>query len=217
MHLFITGTDTGIGKTYFTCWLVRAWQRAGYDAAALKPIASGDRHDALALQEAMNSRLCLADINPYHFATAEAPFFAAREEKREIDFEALNQGILALGERFTHLAVEGAGGWRVPLAPDYEVCDWAFDLGFPVVVVAHGMLGTINHTALTVQSIRASGQTCAGIVVNSGEKNAAGSPDLNLTWSRNVAHLRDLLGLPVFEFDRAAETAGNLPTWLGGE
>ena len=218
---FITGTDTGVGKTAFTCWLVRAWRARGHTAAALKPISTGDREDALRLRDAIGSLLDLDEINPLHFREPATPLLAARAENRSIDFTALNRGIEALRARFSHLAVEGVGGWRVPLAPGYDVRDWARDLGFPAVVVARGTLGTLNHTLLTVESIRAAGLACAGVVVNAGPQEAASSnrvsPDLDLARRQNVALLGDLLGLPVFEFDGRAQASGHVPVWLGGE
>ena len=216
MHLFITGTDTGVGKTAFTCWLVRAWRSRGRSAAALKPISTGDREDALLLRAASGDVLPLDEINPVHFREPAAPLIAARAENRSIDFTALNRGIEALRARFSHLAVEGVGGWRVPLAPGYDVRDWARDLGLPVVVVARGSLGTLNHTLLTVDSIRAAGLTCAGIVVNAGQEEGS-SPDLDLARRRNVALLRDLIRLPLFEFDRRVQASGHVPVWLGGK
>ena len=214
MHFFITGTDTGVGKTYFTCWLVRAWRLAGHASAALKPIATGDREDAVALHHALEARLSIDEINPVHFREPAAPLVAARLENRSIDFLRLNAGIRETCARFSPVAVEGVGGWRVPLGDDYDVRDWAVDLGLPVVVVARGTLGTLNHTLLTVESIRAAGLTCAGIVVNAG---ANPSPDLDLVMSRNAALLRERLGLPVWEFTRSVEAAGRLPVWLGGK
>jgi dethiobiotin synthetase len=216
MHFFITGTDTGVGKTFFTCWLVRAWLVRGHAATALKPISTGDRRDAVLLREASGNALSLDGINPVHFREPAAPLLAARAENRSVDFTALNREIEALRARFSHLAVEGVGGWRVPLAPGYDVRDWARDLGFPVVVVARGSLGTLNHTLLTVDSIRAAGLACAGVVVNAGPEEGL-SPDLDLARSRNVALLRDLLGLPVLEFDRRVQASGHVPLWLGGE
>jgi dethiobiotin synthetase len=213
---FITGTDTGVGKTYFTCWLVRAWQAWGHAAAALKPISSGDREDAMRLRDAIGARLTLDEINPIHFREPVVPLLAARAENRSIDFAALNPEIKAASARFSHLAVEGVGGWRVPLAPGYDVRDWARDLGFPVVVVARGTLGTLNHTLLTVDGIRAAGLTCAGVVVNAGPEKDL-SPDLDLARRQNVALLRDLTGLPLLEFDSRAQASGHVPMWLGGE
>jgi dethiobiotin synthetase len=219
MHLFITGTDTGVGKTFFTCWLVRAWRLQGHDSTALKPISTGGREDAICLRDAIDSRLALDEINPIHFREPAAPLLAARAENRTIDFKALNQGIHAMRTRFSHLAVEGIGGWRVPLAPGYDVRDWARDLGFPVVVVARGTLGTLNHTLLTVDSIRDAGLTCAGVVVNAGPDESPNrvSPDFDLARRRNVDLLRDLTGLPLFEFDRRVQASGHVPLWLGGK
>ena len=216
MHFFITGTDTNVGKTWFTCWLVRAWRQQGHNCAGLKPISTGDREDARQLMHAMGARLQLDEINPVHFREASAPIFAAQAENRSINFVALNERINAMASRFPRVAVEGVGGWRVPLAPQYEVRDWARDLGFPVVVVARGTLGTLNHTLLTVDSIRDAGLACAGVVVNPGPKEKL-SPDLDLARGRNVALLRDLLGLPVLELDSRVQAAGHVPLWLGGK
>jgi dethiobiotin synthetase len=214
-RFFITGTDTGVGKTWFTCWLVRTWQARGHESVALKPISTGDRQDALLLRAASGNVLPLDEINPVHFQQPAAPLLAARAENRSIDFAALNRGIQSVAARFPHLAVEGVGGWRVPLAPGYEIRDWARDLGFPVVVVARGTIGTLNHTLLTVESISSAGLICAGVVVNAGAGPA--SPDLDLARRQNVGLLRDLLRLPVFELDRRVQAAGHLPVWLGGE
>jgi dethiobiotin synthetase len=131
-----------------------------------------------------------------------------------IDFPALNRTVLATAAQFSHVAVEGVGGWRVPLAPGYEVRDWARDLGLPVVIVARAGLGTLNHTLLTVESIRAAGVTCAGIVLNPG---ALPEGDSTLARRTNGALLQDLLGLPVFQGEGATEAAGEVPLWLGGE
>jgi dethiobiotin synthetase len=210
---FITGTDTGVGKTWFTSWLLRAWLGLGYRAAGLKPISTGERDDALLLQAAAQNALTLDDINPLHFREPAAPLLATEAENRSINFAPLNQQIAATGARFSHFAVEGVGGWRVPLARDYDVREWARDLGYPVIVVARASLGTLNHTLLTADSIRAAGLTCAGIIVNPGPD----LPDFDLARRRSAALLRDLLGLPVLEFDRGVQAAGHVPLWLGGE
>jgi len=211
---FITGTDTGVGKTWFTCWLVHAWQLQGHNAAALKPISSGDREDARLIREASGRVLSLDEINPVHFREPAAPLLAARAENRDIDFCPLNRSIAEMRTRFSHLAVEGVGGWLVPLAENYAVSDWARDLALPVVVVALNRLGVLNHTLLTVESIRAAGLTCAAVVMNAGPNP---SPDLDLARRDNILLLRSLLGLPVFEFDGRAQAAGRVPVFLGGE
>lgn len=216
---FITGTDTGVGKTWFTCWLVRAWRVQGRPAAAVKPISAGDREDARLLREASGDVLTLDETNPVHFREPAAPLVAARAEHRVIDFTAINSALSALASRFSPFAVEGVGGWRVPLAPGYEVRDWARDLALPVVVVARAGLGTLNHTLLTVENIRATGLTCAGVVLNAGpETNGTlGSPDFDLARRTNPALLEETLLLPVFNFDRRAHAAGKVPVWLGGK
>jgi dethiobiotin synthetase len=217
---FVTGTDTGVGKTHVTSWLVRGWLALGHHAAALKPISTGDRNDATRLREASAAALSLDEINPAHFLQPAAPLLAARAENRVINFTALNQAIHSAAARFSHLAVEGVGGWRVPLAPDYDVRDWARDLGFPVVVVARGTLGTLNHTRLTVDSIRDAGLPCAGVIVNAGPHLPArdrSSPDLDLAWRDNVLLLRELLRLPVLDLVHRVQTPRHVPLWLGGK
>jgi dethiobiotin synthetase len=214
---FVTGTDTGVGKTWFTCWLVRAWRAQGHTVAAVKPVSAGDRHDAELLFEASNGVLSLDEINPFYFQGPAAPLVAARAENREdIDFATENRRLLELGTRFRRFVVEGVGGWRVPLAMDYDVRDWARDLGWPIVVVARATLGTLNHTRLTVDSIRDAGLTCAGVILNAGP-DPAWSPDFDLARRTNLGLLRELLLLPVFDFDRRAHAANKVPVWLGGE
>jgi len=214
-RFFITGTDTGVGKTWFTCWLVRQWRTQGHDAVGLKPIAAGGREDAELLRAASGDVLTLDAINPVHLREPAAPLIAAREENRTIDFAALNASVFKIATHHSHVAVEGVGGWRVPLGPRYEVRNWARDLGLPVVVVARAGLGTLNHTLLTVESIRAAGVICAGVVLNPGVEPA---DDARSAARRtNGPVLQDLLGLPIFEIDRAAETAGEIPVWLGGK
>jgi len=213
---FITGTDTGVGKTWFTCWLVRTWRAQGHQAVALKPISTGDREDAKLLREASGEILTLDEINPLHFREPAAPLVAARTENRTIDFATYNRAIASIHDHFPFFVVEGVGGWRVPLAPGYEVRDWARDLALPVVVVARAGLGTLNHTLLTVENIRATGLICAGVVLNSGPENSD-SPDFDFARHTNAALLEEILLLPVFDFDRRAHATGKIPTWLGGE
>jgi dethiobiotin synthetase len=204
-----------VGKTWFTAQLVRAWRARGLDAAALKPIAAGDRDDAETLRAAADGTLTLDEINPIHLRLPAAPLLAAREEKRALDFRALNDHIAAMRKRFPHLAVEGVGGWRVPLAPGYEVSDWARELALPVVVVARAGVGTLNHTLLTVDSIRAAGLTCLGVVLNPGPAPAT-LPDFDVAAAHDVL-LHELLGLPTLQLHGGTHAAVEIPVWLGGE
>lgn len=165
--LFITGTDTGVGKTYFTSLLTRTLRSQGIPAVALKPIASGDRSDASKLSEAMGSALSLSQINPIHFAAPLAPYAASQRENRVFPWDILRSHWNGITTQLTGpFLVEGVGGWRVPLDSTHTVREWARELNFPVLVVCRASLGTLNHTLLTVDSIRQAGLSVAGIVMN---------------------------------------------------
>lgn len=166
MNYFITGTDTGVGKTYFTVLLARAARRAGFDTAALKPVCCGSRADVDLLRAAAGDELSADDINPLWFQASAAPLVAARRENREVDFHALGAWFRRQQARRRSLLVEGAGGWLVPLADGKTVADLAALIDLPVLVVAANRLGCLNHAFLTVESIRARGLVCAGLVLN---------------------------------------------------
>ncbi len=221
---FVTGTDTGVGKTYFTQWLIRSWRKLGYEAMGLKPITTGGREDAILINEAVGGIHDISTINPYHFKEPAAPLVAAEAEGIVIDRDELSSRISAQvkswRERGAWLAIEGAGGWRVPIGKNYEMRDLARDLGVPVVVVALNKLGMLNHTLLTVESVRNHGCECAGLVINQGENGGKyqDKPEL-LALESNARCLRDLLPgtLPIFELDSAAQATIEIPLWLGGK
>ncbi len=183
---------------------------AGRAAAGLKPIGAGDRDDARLLREASGNVLSLDETNPCALSLPLAPWVAAEREGTPLDFPALNATIAAAGERFTHLAVEGVGGWLVPLAPKATVRDWARDLGFPVLVVAHGGLGTLNHTLLTLESIAAAGLPVAGVVLNHHRTEPG------LAGETNGPALRKWLGpgVPVLEVAAGGELPRARVPWL---
>lgn len=191
MHYFITGTDTDAGKTYVTCLLLEALRRAGRDAVGYKPFACGDRLDAHALRQAGGGALSLDEVNPVHLKVPAAPFAAALLENRTLDIDAARQGFFHLAARHTHVLVEGAGGWQVPLAPGQTLADFARSLGLPVIVVVNNRLGCLNHALLTVRDIRAQGLTCAGLVLN----HTADERDLASISNRMV--LTQFLDVPV--------------------
>jgi dethiobiotin synthetase len=207
-QFFVTGTDTDVGKTYFSAWLVRTWRRQGKTAAALKPISCGDRRDAEILADAAEGKISLDEVNPVCLATPAAPLAACRLENRPLDLPALAAQISRQRERWPYLLVEGVGGWRVPITPQESVREWAASLGLPVLVVARAGLGTLNHTLLTVDSIRQSGLVCAGLILNTH-----GAPE-SPARSTNPALLREATGLPLLEFTGQVEAAGHLHAWL---
>lgn len=193
MSLFIAGTDTGVGKTYVTCALLRACRSAGRLLAPFKPIACGDRADAVALQEAGGPELGLSldDINPLWLKMPASPLTASLVEGRTIDPAELLRHFNALRGRFADVVVEGVGGWEVPVTKHCRMSDFAAALGLPVIVVVKNQLGALNHTILTVEAVRRRGLECRGLVLN----QVADTRDAASISHRQV--LEDILQVPV--------------------
>lgn len=189
MSVFITGTDTGVGKTYVTRLLLDALRGERRDVVGYKPVCSGDRGDAAELAEACG--LTLDEVNPVFYQTAVAPYVAGMLESRSLEPEVLREGFRKLVAAHETVLVEGAGGWEVPLAPGYRISDLAVDLNLPVIVVAANQLGALNHILLTVNAIRARGLTCAGVVLNQLED------ELDTAMITNKGVLEDLTGVPL--------------------
>ena len=167
MSLFITGTDTGVGKTHIAARLLRLLRASGVRCAGMKPICCGDRGDAEALLAAGSDGVAIDEVNPVWLRTPAAPLVGSLTEKVTMDIEQILAAFNALQERVEHVIVEGAGGWLVPIRADYFVSDLAVAMKLPVLVVAQNRLGCLNHAALTVQSVCASKLPCAGLVLNS--------------------------------------------------
>ncbi|BCX47301.1 ATP-dependent dethiobiotin synthetase BioD [Haloferula helveola] len=165
MSWFVTGTDTGVGKTYFSSLLIRALREARVDAVGYKPVCCGDRDDAVALSEA-SAGLDIDTVNPVHLQAPVAPQVAAMLSNMEINPSSLVASFKLLEKEHQKVVVEGAGGWRVPLVEGYDMADLATDLALPVIVVVGNRLGALNHTILTVEDIRASDLEVAGLVIN---------------------------------------------------
>jgi len=168
--LFVTATDTGVGKTEVACALLGAARAAGVDAVGMKPAQSGatpgEPSDAERLREASGRVEPLEAICPYALQAPLAPAVAARLEGREISLSRILEAAHALAARHAAVLVEGAGGLLVPLTERETFADLAVALGLPVLVVARAGLGTVNHTALTVEALRRRGLAIAGIVLN---------------------------------------------------
>lgn len=192
MSFFITGTDTGVGKTYVTSLILGALRGEGMDAVGYKPVSCGDRADAEILSAASGG-IGLDEINPVHLNTAVAPYVAGMLENRQVDSAELLAGFRRLADRHAKVLVEGAGGWEVPLAPGYRVSDFAADLKLPVVIVAGNKLGVLNHLILTVNAIRAKGLVCAGIVLNQLED------EMDTAMITNKGVVEDLTGVPLLD------------------
>lgn len=171
---FITGTDTGVGKTVVTGaiarWLVQQGKRVG----VFKPIATGCRRereglvsaDAEFLAYCSRSKFALAQINPVRYHEPLAPSVAAERSGRDIDWDEIHLSYRNLTQNNDIILVEGVGGVMVPIADDYLVLDLMAELHLPVIIVARPGLGTINHTLLTVNACHARNLEISGIVIN---------------------------------------------------
>lgn len=160
--IFLTGTDTGVGKTHVAVGLVRAARRLGIAACGYKPVASGCRRGARGLRNADARALLSASgldadaygrVNPYAFAPAIAPHLAAIEAGVRIRRSVIDRAHRALARDHDLVIVEGAGGWQVPLGPDWTFADWVEARGWPVVLVVGMRLGCLNHALLSAESI----------------------------------------------------------------
>lgn len=190
MSWFVTGTDTGVGKTYFCNLLIRALREARVDAVGYKPVCCGDRDDVTTLAEASGG-LDPDTVNPVYLQAPVAPKVAAMLSNSKINPGALVAAGKLLEKDHQKLVVEGAGGWRVPLAEDYDMADLATDLGLPVIVVVANRLGALNHTILTVEDIRASGLEVAGLVMNHLQD------ELDTAAITNKGVIEELTGAPI--------------------
>lgn len=172
--LFITGTDTGVGKTWVTLGLIGALRAQGLTIAGMKPIATGCRQtpqglrneDVMRILEQTSLLLPYDWVNLYSFEPAIAPHLAAREAGVEISLENIIAGHERLANQAEFIIVEGVGGWRVPINDREGVWDLARRLGYPVILVIGLRLGCINHALLTTEAICADGVNLAGWVAN---------------------------------------------------
>jgi dethiobiotin synthetase len=195
---FVTGTDTGVGKTTISCALLAAAKKVGLSSLALKPIAAGCEQtaegwrndDALALLQAMSLPLSYAEVNPIALPAALSPHLAAQQAERRITIRQLSgfcRG--ALSRRADFALVEGAGGWRVPINDREMLSALPKELGLPVILVVGLRLGCLNHSVLTAEAILRDGVPLAGWVGNCLD------PDMDAL-AENIATLTALLPAP---------------------
>jgi len=203
VSFFITGTDTGVGKTHTAVQLLRRLRANGRSCAGFKPICCGDRRDAELLLSAGANGLTIDEIDPLWLQTPAAPLTAAQIEAVNINIERLLDAFRKRAAQVDDVFVEGVGGWMVPVRSDYFVKDLAVEIGLPVLVVAQNRLGCLNHTLLTVRSVRAAGLRCAGVVLNSPSRD----PDIAQTTNADI--LAGVLDVPLLP--ELAENAEELP------
>ncbi|MCK4910170.1 MAG: dethiobiotin synthase [Thermodesulfovibrionales bacterium] len=200
--IFITATDTGVGKTVVAAAMVAALRARGVRACGVKPIESGCvpnpvigslvPADGTFLQKASGGKESLELITPLRFEAPLAPLAAAREVGEEVRVEKAMKAIDELESRYDVLVVEGIGGLMVPVAERYMVSDMARDIGYPLIVVASPFLGTINHTLLTVRRAQEEGLEVEGVVLCYHRQ-----PEDTLAESTNPRMLEQFLNVPL--------------------
>lgn len=225
--VFVTGTDTGVGKSLFSAALLLRLGAAGIAAGACKPVAAGCRReagslvngDAELLAAVAPTRPSLATVNPVALEPYIAPHIAAAEAGARLQPARLVAACRAAGRGAEFLVVEGAGGWRVPLGGSDTMADVAKGLGLPVVLVVGLRLGCLNHALLTAEAIHRDGLLLAGWIAN------ALPPEMPRL-EENIDTLAAQLGAPMLarlpacpgdmELDRARAAAASLPLELLG-
>jgi dethiobiotin synthetase len=151
--LFVTGNDTGVGKTVFAALLTRSLRAEGARVAALKPLCSGGRADARALHAAAGKVLALDVVNPWHFRAPLAPVLAARQEKQRVRLRTVVAHIRRIAKRFELLVVEGAGGLLSPLGEDFDSRDLILALDATPIIVCANRLGAVNQVRLVLAAL----------------------------------------------------------------
>lgn len=164
---FVTGTDTGVGKTVLTALLARFLRKRGINVAALKPVCSGGRGDARTLRAAVDSILTLDEINPRHFRAPIAPVLAARRERRRVKLSEVLAHVRVMQKRFDVLLVEGAGGLLSPLGENFNSRDLMTALKAVPIVVCPNRLGAVNQILLSLEALPRSMAATACVVLAS--------------------------------------------------
>ena len=195
MSYFITGTDTGVGKTLVSCALLYGFAAQGKSVVGMKPVAAGcddndQNEDVMQLRAASNVLASKGQINPYCFVQAVAPHLAAQFVGINISFGRILESFEELNAQADIVIVEGAGGFRVPLNASQDSADLAAQLGLPVILVVGMRLGCLNHALLTIEMIASRGLTLAGWVANVLDANM-------VMLNGNIAALRQRIHAPL--------------------
>jgi dethiobiotin synthetase len=215
--LFVTGTDTGVGKTVVAGAVCAALAARGERVAAFKPVVTGldeepgewpRDHELLAA--ATNAGQTPADVAPLVFGPPVSPHYAAEQAGAAIEPPELAAAARNAGEGADALVCEGVGGLLVPLTPGYLIRDLALDLGLPLLIAARPGLGTINHTLLTVEAARTAGLKVAAVVITPWPGDPSGMECSNRSTIESLGNVR-VCGLPLTSPEQLAEAGAALP------
>ncbi len=197
---FVTGTDTGVGKTIITAALIKVISRLGFTTGGMKPIESGclQQGDVLVPSDGMFIKTIahmeenIRNITPCCFKCPLAPLPASESEDISVDFEKINKAFADISGNYDVVIVEGIGGLLVPITKNYSVIDMAKDFNLPLIVVSRPSLGTINHTMLTVNYAIKEGLRVAGIIINYSQP-----PENTLAETTNPEIIKQISPVPV--------------------
>jgi dethiobiotin synthetase len=190
MNYLVTGTDTGVGKTFTTCGLIQAAAAFGKRWVGMKPFCTGDLGDVEKIIAANGYILPQNRVNPVWFRAPLAPYAAGMVENRVIDVQGVKETYYALTKEFETILVEGAGGFLVPILNHYDFRDLAVEWELGIILVAANRLGALNHTLLTVEAIRARGLPLKAVILNQIDESES------LAQQTNPAMLAHLLPIP---------------------
>jgi dethiobiotin synthetase len=208
--IFVTGTDTGVGKTYVAASLAAALKKQKVSVGVLKPVSSGDRDDARNLMKASGTGDGIETVNPVYLKYPLAPLMSARLEGKKIDLKPVWEAYRQVKKSHDFTIVEGVGGLMVPIRENYCLIDMIKRFALPALIVARPYLGTINHTLLTVDKLRQYKIPIAGIIINCGQSST-------LAEKMNPELIRELSGLEVLEVPCKQEIDLDQNLWIIGE
>ena len=202
--VFITGTDTGAGKTILTALLLLHWRSRGVRALAIKPFATGNLADARLLVRCQAGSLALKRVTPFLFRVPVAPLAAAGMERRRVSLGDVVSAVREIQAEGDTLLVEGCGGLLTPLGAGYTARELIRELNCPTIVAARNRLGGLNQALLVIEALRAVGRTPAGIVL-------LGCARTDASTATNARTLRELVApVPVFALPYLGPRAGSL-------
>jgi dethiobiotin synthetase len=202
MHkgIFITGTDTGVGKTFVAVGLINALKEKGLNVCPMKPVETGCRtkkgklipEDAMSLIRASGIKEAIDVINPYRFKPPLAPSVASELERKSIKKEKIFSAYNYLSKKYDIIIVEGAGGIMTPVYKKYLFLDFISDINLPIIIVSRPGLGTINHTLLTISAAKGRGVNILGVVIN-----YAGQIKNDISVKSNPKIIESIGGIPL--------------------
>lgn len=195
MHkgIFVTATDTEVGKTYVSCRILEALKSLGVKCGCFKPVSTGDRNDAKALIKASGVEESAEVVTPEFFKNPMSPYSASLLEYKKFNLKKIEKTFDYFLNKYNFTVVEGVGGITVPLKKNFFVSDLIKVFNLPIIVIARHNLGTINHTLLTIEKLKSTNQKVLGIILN-GNKNKN-----DISVKSNAKLIKQLTKLPVLE------------------